>query len=110
MFENPCLGELAFGATSGAIAMGGIFLAFIVEYIGDRILQLRANKAPADVEISPASGAKDEAGSNLSDQHVHTHVHTHSHGAHSHGPVVNDKLSVLVMEAGIIFHSICMIP
>ncbi|RPB23756.1 Zip-domain-containing protein [Terfezia boudieri ATCC MYA-4762] len=107
LFTNPCIGHLKFEATASAIAMAGIFSAFLVEYVGDRILQIRAkNKqtlAIADLQASEAAVGKDDTGS---EPHVHNHVHTHSHGAHSHGPAVNDKLSVLVMEAGIIFHSI----
>ena len=90
--------------------MAGIFSAFLVEYIGDRVLQIRAKnkQTPTAVglEASEAVVGKEDTGSNRSEPHVHNHVHTHSHGAHSHGPVVNDKLAVMVMEAGIIFHSI----
>ncbi|KAF8436754.1 zinc-regulated transporter 2 [Terfezia claveryi] len=110
IFANPCIGELEYEATATAISMAGIFLAFLVEYVGDRILQIRAkNKqtlATVGLEASEAAVSKEDTGSNRSEPHVHNHVHTHPHGAHSNGPLVNDKLSVMVMEAGIIFHSI----
>ena len=110
LFANPCIGELSYEATATAISMAGIFSAFLVEYVGDRVLQIRAKKqqTPTTVglEASEAVVGKEDTGSNGSEPHVHNHVHTHSHGAHSHGPVVNDKLAVVVMEAGIIFHSI----
>lgn len=110
LFANPCIGELGYEATATAISMAGIFAAFLIEYVGDRVLQIRAkNKqtiTTVGLEASEAVVGKEDTGSNRSEPHVHNHVHTHSHGAHSHGPVVNDKLAVLVMEAGIIFHSI----
>lgn len=77
MFENECLGELGYEATTSAIVMAGIFMSFLVEYIGQRVV-LSKNKS--DVGRSQA----ELAGSFLS------------------GEVV----SVLVMEAGILFHSL----
>ena len=110
LFANPCIGELGYEATATAISMAGVFSAFLVEYIGDRVLQIRAkNRQTATtvgLEAPEVIVSKEDTGSNGSVPHVHNHVHTHSHGAHSHGPVVNDKLAVMVMEAGIIFHSI----
>jgi len=104
------MGELGYEATATAITIAGIFSAFLVEYVGDRILQIRAkNQQGSPIVGFEAPGVvagKGETESSGSEPHVHNHVHTHSHGAHSHGPVVNDKLAVIVMEAGIIFHSI----
>ncbi|KAF8423379.1 zinc/iron transporter [Tirmania nivea] len=110
ILENPCIGELGFEATAAAIAMAGIFSAFLVEYVGDRVLQIHAKNKQTPttmgLEAPEVVAGKEGTGSSRSEPHVHDHVHTHSHGAHSHGPVVNDKLAVIVLEAGIIFHSI----
>lgn len=71
MFGNSCLGELEYEATTAAIVMGGIFLSFLVEYIGKRIVLARMARSPGTVSrLSP------------------------------------ETVSVLVLEAGIIFHSI----
>jgi solute carrier family 39 (zinc transporter), member 1/2/3 len=41
MFANPCIGELAYEATASAITMAGIFLSFLIDYLGQRYLQFR---------------------------------------------------------------------
>lgn len=47
MFGNECLGELEYEATAAAILMAGIFLSFLVEYLGIRLVQWHAaKKAP----------------------------------------------------------------
>ena len=104
MFTNDCLGELEYEATTSAIVMAGIFLSFLMEYIGHRIILARGSKTPTTTLESPNPnpGAKDHQQpapettglANLS----------HSHGPESINP--NTKFSVLVMEAGIVFHSI----
>ncbi|KAF8456135.1 ZIP zinc transporter-domain-containing protein [Kalaharituber pfeilii] len=122
LFGNPCVGELKYEATSTAIVMAGAFSAFIVEYIADRILQTRANKQKSDGSaegVVPAVRDKEVPGSGNGSlgelpgsQNGSTSAqagqvyHSHSGHGHSHGPLLHDKLAVLVMEGGIIFHSI----
>ncbi|KAH6891046.1 hypothetical protein B0T10DRAFT_301216 [Thelonectria olida] len=77
MFGNECLGELGYEATTSAIVMAGIFLSFVVEYIGQRVV-LSKNKSDAGLS------QKELAKSFLS----------------------TEVVSVLVMEAGILFHSL----
>ncbi|KAI5856877.1 ZIP zinc transporter-domain-containing protein [Tricharina praecox] len=104
MFTNDCVGELKYEATTTAVVMAGLLLAFSVEYAGNRIINARnarrAAAAPANLESSGespsasiASGEKPEA------EIAHSHAPTHAEPG-------DDKLSVLVMEMGIIFHSI----
>lgn len=77
MFNNECLGELGFEATTASIVMAGIFLSFFVEYLGQRFVDWRTK-----VKQDGASGSTtDQAPPEL--------------------------LSVLVLESGIIFHSLC---
>src|SRR5689334_22813467 len=38
IFDNPCLGKLAYESTAAAILMAGLFISFIVEYFGHRLL------------------------------------------------------------------------
>ncbi|KAK0745595.1 ZIP zinc transporter-domain-containing protein [Schizothecium vesticola] len=80
MFGNECLGELEYEATAAAILMAGIFLSFLVEYLGIRLVQWHAaKKAPA---------------------------HAHAHGEHSHYAPSTEMVNITVLEAGVIFHSL----
>lgn len=103
MFGNDCIGELQYEATTTSIILAGIFLSFLVEYVGHRIVCAKRPKTPP----SP---------NEMETEQINGHHH-HHHGnnvlaqlGHSHGPEdptsPDTKFSVMVMEAGIIFHSI----
>ncbi|KAI7766093.1 hypothetical protein LZL87_001206 [Fusarium oxysporum] len=77
MFGNQCIGELGYEATTSALVMAGIFLSFLVEYIGNRIVL-----------------AKTKASANLSDAEKKS------------AWLSTEVVSVLVMEMGILFHSL----
>ncbi|KAL4951650.1 ZIP zinc transporter-domain-containing protein [Aspergillus filifer] len=111
MFGNECLGELEYEATTSAVVMAGIFLSFLTEYLGHRFILARTARS------SPSPSQQTDTGSNVSSKSAtadaaatQPHQHTtlaalgHHHGGDPTNP--NTKLSVLVMEAGIIFHSI----
>ena len=92
MFANECVGELKYEGTTSAIAMAGILVAFSVEYAGHRYIAHRADMRSdastieSEAEAKPAAETADSL---------------------CHGAATNDdKLSVFVMEMGIIFHSI----
>ncbi|KAK1970239.1 ZIP zinc transporter [Colletotrichum sublineola] len=71
MFGNECLGALGYEGTTSAIVMAGIFLSFLVEYIGKRVVMTKmAGNPSAASRFSP------------------------------------ETVTVLVLECGIIFHSI----
>ncbi|KAL0939928.1 zip zinc transporter [Colletotrichum truncatum] len=71
MFANECLGELGYEGTTSAIVMAGIFLSFLVEYLGKRFVMAKVAANPTAVSrLSP------------------------------------ETVTVLVLECGIIFHSI----
>lgn len=118
MFTNPCIGTIEYEATTSALVMAGIFLSFLVEYIGHRIVMTRARKQQAGLSPSQSSG-------NNSQDDSAAPKEGHSHGVaearepqsnlmalgHHHGNPFsptnpNSKLSVMVMEAGVLFHSI----
>jgi solute carrier family 39 (zinc transporter), member 1/2/3 len=69
MFGNECLGELTYEATAAAVAMAGIFLSFLVEYLGHRFVLAKGGNATRTALVS-----------------------------------------VYVLEAGIIFHSLSRSP
>ncbi|KAK3181143.1 high-affinity Zn(2+) transporter zrt1 [Lecanicillium sp. MT-2017a] len=77
MFGNKCLGELKYEGTTSAIVMAGLFLSFIIEYIGHRVVMAKAKS-------SSSLTAEEKAKSVLS----------------------TEVVSILVMEAGILFHSL----
>jgi len=76
MFNNECLGELSYEATTASIVMAGVFISFLVDYLGQRYIQWK-NEGKAQTE-----GV-------ISDPH--------------HCP---ETLNVIILEAGIIFHSL----
>ncbi|OAA49597.1 Zinc/iron permease [Metarhizium rileyi] len=77
MFNNKCIGDLGYEGTTSAILMAGIFLSFLVEYIGQRIV-LNRTKSTAML---------------TREQQAHALLST-------------EVVSILVMEAGILFHSL----
>ncbi|KAJ5337813.1 hypothetical protein N7452_004541 [Penicillium brevicompactum] len=109
MFTNECLGELDYEATTSAIVMGGIALAFLLEYIGHRIIVARnrrnAGGDSIETEAQPTT-TKGQHGDSPEQQPQSTLASlSHSHGASDPTQPTN-KFSVLVMEAGVLFHSI----
>ncbi|KAG9250583.1 uncharacterized protein F5Z01DRAFT_677709 [Emericellopsis atlantica] len=77
MFSQPCVGALGYEGTTSALVMAGIFLSFLVEWIGNRVVL-------AKIKSEAALTAKERSRAMLS----------------------SEVVSVLVMEAGILFHSL----
>lgn len=108
MFTNDCLGELEYEATTSAVVMAGIMLAFLLEYIGHRVIVARNGKESDVVteQGSPHMSHKGEhGGSPVQPQQSTLACLRHSHGT-SDPTRPTTKFSVLVMEAGVLFHSI----
>lgn len=106
MFTNDCLGELDYEGTTSAIVMVGIFLAFLLEYFGHRVMVARSRKGSAP--CIDGTGCQEESESRKDGSQSTQHP-TIAHLGHSHGEDPTKpatKFSVLVMEAGILFHSI----
>ena len=78
MFGYECLGQLAFEGVTAAILMAGLFLSFVVEYLGYRLVKAHAAKKSTSEESSTAL----------------------------RGLRSTEMMSVYIMEAGIIFHSL----
>lgn len=113
MFGNECLGELAFEGTTAAIFMAGLFLSFLVDYLGARFVQWRQGKQlVASPEIVPVASDQESASKSAASV-TPGHEFQRSHGLpHAHGPInmpspTEEKINVYNLEAGIIFHSIC---
>ena len=45
MFGQKCIGQLGYEATTSVIVMAGLFLSFIIEYIGQRIVLAKTRSA-----------------------------------------------------------------
>ena len=103
MFTNECLGELDYEATTSAVVMAGIFLSFLTEFIGHRFIAARGHKSASECcEDTPSNNESANPKENTAPRTMQLTQLSHSHG----GDGANTKLSVLVMEAGVIFHSI----
>ncbi|KAI9147820.1 Zinc-regulated transporter 1 [Paramyrothecium foliicola] len=77
MFGSKCIGSLGYEGITSAIVMAGIFLSFIVEYAGQRVV-LAKTKAAASLSLEERSKAM----------------------------LSTEIVNILVMETGIVFHSI----
>jgi zinc transporter 1/2/3 len=98
MFGNSCLGELQYEGTTAAIFMAGLMLSFLVDYSGARFVQWRQNRqSGTSAEIAAGSGDDKSAETSTS-----AAPHVHIRGA----TPLEDKINVMNLEAGIIFHSI----
>lgn len=86
MFGNECL-ELHYESTATAIVMAGLFVAFLAEFVTTRILIARSKIVGDSDHVSEDDEKKELLG-------------------HSHAVNPTDKISVMLLEAGIIFHSV----
>ncbi|KAI5964988.1 ZRT1 [Candida margitis] len=99
MWSNECI-HLAYEGTGASITMAGIFIAFAVEYVAYRFLSHRLSKLSNIKENS----SEDDAATNIATKTVSDEEDTVSlHGSYK---AMHDKLSVAILEAGIVFHSI----
>ncbi|KAL0260942.1 high-affinity Zn(2+) transporter zrt1 [Diplodia seriata] len=114
MLTNECIAwPVEYEGTATAIMMAGIFLAFLTEYLGARVLFWRNDKhAPAGgSNSSVGSGDHDpEAGGGGGGKTAPTNTLTTIAGCGNelmtHVHPGQEKLAVTVMETGIIFHSL----
>lgn len=108
MFGNGCLGELEYEGTTAAVFTAGLFLSFLMDYIGARFVQWRQKKLVAgDSEGRPvANSHKSETSASVTPDHEIGHSHGHNHGAMRTVSPMEEKINVWNLEAGIIFHSI----
>ena len=90
MFANDCIGELAYESTAPAIALAAAFITFLLDLIGCRAFQ-NAHGAAHTVEQTKEGGIVHEA---------------HAHGHQHFDPSMEQNWQVLLLEAGILFHSI----
>ena len=95
MFSNPCLGELEYEAPTAAILMAGLFISFLVEYISHRFLDSRKKATVQTVVEGDKETQTQSRDSSASPSHINEHQQNKV-----------DALNALVLESGIIFHSL----
>ena len=87
--------------------MAGVFISFLVDFMGQRLGEWRQEVVAAQQVPSTSSNSsppsESKQGSASESQQLATSSHHHSI---SYGPLPTDALSVLVLEVGILFHSI----
>lgn len=108
MFNNECLGELEYEGTTAAIFMAGLFLSFLVDFLGARFLLWRqSRKSISTNNETPSSEATQAESKSVTpdSRAALTHKDDRGNHVHLHGNA-DEKLSVMVLEAGIIFHSL----
>lgn len=116
MFENNCI-TLHYESTATSIAMAGIFIAFIIEFLMSKWLQSRVDKLktasglPASSEEEGRSSEDEKARTNSNGESEDGHAHeSHANESHHHhhldATAKQDKVAVALLEAGIIFHSV----
>jgi zinc transporter 1/2/3 len=110
MFSNKCLGTLQYEGTTAAVFMAGLILSFLIDYLGARFVQWRLSKHVGGPEAVVAAGS-DKSGStsaSASPEHEFNHSHglPHAHGSMRAATPMEEKINVMNLEAGIIFHSI----
>jgi zinc transporter 1/2/3 len=97
MFSNPCLGELGYEATTAAILMAGLFTSFLVEYFAHRFAHSRQSTVvQTTVEASKEAQTPSSDGSITPQSSINEHQKNKA-----------DALNALVLESGILFHSLC---
>lgn len=114
MFGNECLGELQYEGTTAAVFLAGLFLSFLADYLGARFVQWRQKKhTSTDSEITgTTTNGSDKAASTASkptppeNEFNRSHDLPHAHGAVHQATPMEEKINVMNLEAGIIFHSI----
>ena len=97
MWGNSCI-SLIYEATATSITMAGIFITFFIEYLGNRIVKWRASKNKISDTIDEEGIEKFEKDEVSPSSSLLSQVHG------SISP--NGKMSVMLLEAGILFHSI----
>ncbi|KAJ9107656.1 hypothetical protein QFC21_001116 [Naganishia friedmannii] len=103
MFNNECVGELAFEATAPAIALAAFFVTFLLAFFGARYFHSEeGTETPRSLEKSSTPESPDLLATNM--RALEEHGHSHSHGFEIVGK--DQHWQVMILEVGIIFHSI----
>jgi zinc transporter 1/2/3 len=113
-FANPCVGELEYESTSMAISMGGAFISFLVDYAGIQWLAAKTKSHTLPYTSPTRSSAYFLPPHRDAKQQIDIYTMETSEPSNSdlveRSRIDKEKLSVMIMEGGIIFHSIRKCP
>ena len=101
MFANECVGRLGYESTAPAIAMASAVITFLLDFIGRRYARRSEDGTATQTPPTVPSG-KEERASPTETPRQHHHDH------HNFDATLAAERSwqTLLLEAGIIFHSI----
>jgi zinc transporter 1/2/3 len=106
MFQNECVGEMSYEATAPAISMAAAIITFILDFVGSRIAH---KKYSGHALESPSTNDSGDLGS-VERKRPRDIDHPAHHDSHGHNfdaaLAAEQNHQVLLLEAGIIFHSI----
>lgn len=110
IWGNSCL-RLSYEATGPAITMAGLFVAFLIEYVAYRLLGKSRinNKEIQGAHIHDVEQGNNHADSIQDSMENSIEKSPENVSAHSINSLVDprkEKISVMILEAGIVFHSI----
>jgi len=105
MFESNCLGGLDYEATTAAIALAGVMLSFLPDYTGTRIVLARTKKLQRQSQdtVTPTTTSHDDSKSGMQSRASATDTPPANLDEESANLA---KMKVVIMECGIIFHSL----
>lgn len=95
MFQNKCIGELSYESTAPAISMAAAFITFLLDLLGSRLAHKKHLGSP-------------ESPSLVGEKRRTSPVETSDDGCGHHDAAfaAEQNHQVLLLEAGILFHSI----
>ncbi|KAL9012074.1 MAG: hypothetical protein Q9173_003131 [Seirophora scorigena] len=96
MFANECLGTLQYEATTTAIVIAGAFLTFLLQYTSFRLYEARSRSVASMSGVGRTESMKGDTLDKSSQSNVPVKENV---------PRMDDPLSVVILEMGIIFHS-----
>ncbi|WVQ83154.1 hypothetical protein IAT38_005292 [Cryptococcus sp. DSM 104549] len=105
MFNNECIGELGYESTAPAISMAAAFITFLLDFLGTRY----AHKKRDNSAIAPIDSPQMEEGKGSPQMQPQGHNGVHDDGCGNRFDAAfaaEQNHQVLLLEAGIIFHSI----
>jgi hypothetical protein len=106
MFQNECVGHMSYEATAPAISMAAAMVTFILDFVGSRIAHKKYSGHPLEspsINDSGESGSEERKGLQDASHPAHHDSHGHNFDA---ALAAEQNHQVLLLEAGIIFHSI----
>ncbi|GAB7338435.1 hypothetical protein MBLNU457_4723t2 [Dothideomycetes sp. NU457] len=106
-FASPCLGELQYEGTTAAILMAGLFVSFLVDYLSHRVVHWRRTVRDTSSSDETHRNSSGDTPTSTESKQPATAVSTAYHHTHNLSEQeATDKVTVMILEAGVLFHSI----